>query len=112
MNMATSEDVETQQKGLVGIFYQMNPSTRVMFETEERAMIRRIINCIPLRYSGCHMCLPDSPVFSFVKAVGLAAAGPAIRKRFRFHFGTCFRGCSIFLGRHQPSSHINECQRG
>jgi hypothetical protein len=81
------EDVETQRKGSVGVFYQSNPMTKVLSSGEERDMFRRLLSCLPMRYSGCHVCLPNSPLFSFVKAVGLAAVGPAIRARTRFHKG-------------------------
>jgi hypothetical protein len=88
MNMALIEDdIETQQKGTVAIFYQSNPLTKILQNREERAMVRRLLSCIPMRFSGCHICLPDSPLFSLVKAVGLAAADPPIRARFRFHKG-------------------------
>jgi hypothetical protein len=88
MNMALIEDdAETQQKGTVCIVYQSNPLTKILQNREERAMVRRLLSCIPMRFSGCHMCLPDSLLFSLVKPVVLAAAVPSIRTRFRFHKG-------------------------
>jgi hypothetical protein len=88
MGMAiVDEDVETQQKGTVGVFYQSNVMTKVLSSREERAMVRCLLSCLPMRFSSCHVCLPDSPLFSIVKAVGLAMGGPDIRARTRFHLG-------------------------
>jgi hypothetical protein len=81
------EDVETQRKGTVGVLYQSNPMTKVLSSGEERGMFRHVLSCLPTRYSGCHVCLPNSPLFSVVRAVGLAAAGPVIRAIIRFHKG-------------------------
>jgi hypothetical protein len=88
MSMAlVEEDVETQQKGTVAIFYQCNPLTKVLSRSEERAMVRRLLSGLPMRFSSCHVCLPNSPLLSLVKAMVLATVDTAKRARTRFHKG-------------------------
>jgi hypothetical protein len=85
--MAAAEDVETQQKGFAGIYYQSNPQSKLLSSSSEREEARRIHRFFPIRVSSFHVCLPDSPAFSFVKAVAMAATTPEVRTRMRFHIG-------------------------
>jgi hypothetical protein len=85
--MAAAEDVETQQKGLVVINYQLNPFSRIFANKSEREEARRTMSCFPIRVSAIHLCLPDNPAFSVIRAVVMASATPEVRTRMRFHSG-------------------------
>jgi hypothetical protein len=85
--MAAAGDVETQQKGMVGVFYQSNQSARTFDTISDRVETRRTFSCIPLRVSAVHVCVPDSPAFSLIKAVAMASVAPEVRLRMRFHSG-------------------------
>jgi hypothetical protein len=85
--MAVAEDVETQQKGCVLVFFQSNPMTRVFSARSEREESRRNMSVFPIRVSAIHTCLPDNPAFSLIKAAVMASLNPEIRTRMRFHSG-------------------------
>jgi hypothetical protein len=85
--MAVAEDVETQQKGCVLVFYQSNPSIRVFSTRSLREETRQTLSVFPIRVCALHTCLPDNPAFSLVKAAVMASSTPEVRTRLRFHSG-------------------------
>lgn len=85
--MAVAEDVATQRMGCAGIIFLLNPSTMLLANSDERAMLRRADSCVPIRTSAAHMCIPDTPVSSIFKALALATTIPSVRARYRFHKG-------------------------
>jgi hypothetical protein len=80
-------DVETQQKGLVILFFQQNLSTQLFASRTQREVSRQMLNVFPIRISSMHICLPNNPAFSFIKSAAMAAAPPEVRARMRFHLG-------------------------
>jgi hypothetical protein len=91
--MAAAEDVETQQKGMCAIFYQSNPLSRIFATSSDRANSREYMSVYPIRVTAFHVCLPNNPGFSFIKAVAMACATPEVRARMRFHLGGCRPVC-------------------
>jgi hypothetical protein len=87
MMAAVENDVETQQKGCVLVFYLSSPLTWAFPTHSDREKSRRILIVFPLRVSAFHICLPDNPAFSLLKAAVMASIAPEARTRMRFHSG-------------------------
>jgi hypothetical protein len=85
--MAGGEDIETQQKGFCGVFYQSNPSAMTFKSRSDRDLMRRTLLWYPVRFSAMHVCLPNHPAFSVVKTLAMASASLEVRARMRFHTG-------------------------
>jgi hypothetical protein len=82
------EDVETQQRGLISIFWPQNHNFPAKREAEEG---ERIFAAVPYRSTALHQCLPDTPASRLVKAVVILALGVEARTRMKFHSGTILR---------------------
>lgn len=82
------EDEETQKKGCVFVVFHPSPGTQVCASAEERLFVQRLMESIPVRVSGIHVCLQDDALSKVIKAVFLLAIGPTGRARTRVHTGT------------------------
>lgn len=91
-----SEDVETQQKGLVSIFW---PETHTMPDKREVEEAERVFAAVPIRITALHQCLPDTPAARLVKAVVAISLDVETRTRMKFHSGkrVCFDFLDLFL---------------
>jgi hypothetical protein len=79
------EDVETQRRGLVVIFW---PSINtVIMERNWVENGQKTVQGFPLRGVALHMCLANTFAFRMLKAqIGLAIP-KEVRRRFQFHLG-------------------------
>jgi hypothetical protein len=79
------EDVETQRRGLVVIFW---PSINtVILDRNWVENGQKTVQGFPLRGVALHMCLANTLAFRMLKAqIGLAIPKD-VRRRFQFHLG-------------------------
>lgn len=78
-------DEETQKRGMVGIFYQMG---RMGHEPDVELFQHapNSLHWLPVRFSGCHMCIND-PIVCALVHMALRLAGRNFRARYRLHEG-------------------------
>ena len=88
------EDVETQQKGLISVFW---PETHNFPDKREAEEAERIFAAVPIRITALHQCLPDSPAARLVKAVISLSLDVETRTRMKFHSGACLFDCTFFF---------------
>mmetsp|Transcript_10957 Transcript_10957/g.19680 ORF Transcript_10957/g.19680 Transcript_10957/m.19680 type:complete len:550 (-) Transcript_10957:1047-2696(-) len=86
--MCVAEDIESQRRGLVAIFFQLSPNTKICTDTQERDFVLRFFEATPLRISAVHVCIPDDSISQMIKNLFLLAIGPERRARSRFHAGS------------------------
>mmetsp|Transcript_26054 Transcript_26054/g.45910 ORF Transcript_26054/g.45910 Transcript_26054/m.45910 type:complete len:525 (+) Transcript_26054:102-1676(+) len=79
-----AEDIMTQRDGLVFVMRPALELNVMMAERESVKMGKRLVAASPTRYSGFHICLPDEPVYQFLKQVCVSTLG-AFRKFIRVH---------------------------
>ena len=79
-----AEDVETQQRGLVSVFWPQHHNFPDKREVEEA---ERVFEAVPSRITALHQCLPDTPAARLVKAVVSLSLDLESRTRMKFHSG-------------------------
>ncbi len=83
-----SDDVETQRKGMVIIYF---PTSRFdsmsINEPEARQYLRAITASAAVRISAIHVCLPDSPLYRFIGALYKVVFPKDLAVRIRIHTG-------------------------
>jgi hypothetical protein len=84
--LAAAEDEETQIRGMVAIAYFMG-NTASEFNPSLIARLPGILEWVPLRFSGLHVCFED-PRLGFFKSLLTLSVGQARRARLRIHHGT------------------------
>eukprot|EP00934_Nitzschia_sp_Nitz4_P004381 Nitzschia sp. Nitz4//scaffold37_size175936//76394//78142//NITZ4_002045-RA/size175936-processed-gene-0.46-mRNA-1//1//CDS//3329549785//4371//frame0 len=100
MMMALSEDLETQQKGMISIFYAVNKTPQD--EAWNLDNIRRLCamnRALPLRLEALHSCYSNLHWQPIVSAIKLAV-GSFTRLRAREHFhapAESYRDCMLSL---------------
>jgi hypothetical protein len=80
-----AEDVESQRLGGVFIMFLHH---LYFGDLDYNRMICRMMASVPIRFTGFHLCYPDTPQFKAARAMALLMMGAANRSRVRFHFGT------------------------
>jgi hypothetical protein len=104
-----SEDVETQQKGLVVLMFP-GDSARETFLRLPRAQVIsdsiRMQSSFPHRFAAAHACLPDAPLFSIWRAIAAVASTDEVRVRIRFSVGRNVQSRYQLLGYGIPVSTI------
>jgi hypothetical protein len=84
-----AQDEETQMKGCVGIFMNMNPFRRPVELAATFSLTNLILNLAPVRYVGYHFCSADSQQSAISKLESIFSSAPQSgRVRFRYHSGT------------------------
>eukprot|EP00980_Cylindrotheca_fusiformis_P003722 scaffold824_cov129-Cylindrotheca_fusiformis.AAC.2 len=78
-------DRETQMKGLILVLF--NVGTSGSFDPQLLYHVREMVQCIPSRYSGFHICY-DNPMRRPVISLVIAALDRFITARCRSHYGT------------------------
>jgi hypothetical protein len=78
-----SEDVETQQRGLISLYWpedhHLFPDKREVQEAE------RVFAALPIRVAALHQCIPNTAVFQLTKAVIMLSLGVETTTRMKFH---------------------------
>jgi len=103
--MSFLEDVETQQKGVVGISWWHNVSVDDFII---RKKVHERVNCVPMRLGAFHCCIPSevrsgrvgkkvkdsdssggvsSGMAHVIRAMAILSVGPNVRPYLRFHTG-------------------------
>ena len=85
-----AEDVTTQRLGVVSLAsFTRGVEAFMRKEAHEcTRLIKRFFAAVPLRWSAAHLCIPDDPMFHFVKATLLFILGMNGRRMLRIHTGT------------------------
>ena len=84
LSCCIAEDEETQKRGAVGLFYF---STTFEFARDLQQRKARMMEFLPLKYGGAHVCSNDKRLLA-LKALLMLAIGPQSRARLRIHEGT------------------------
>jgi hypothetical protein len=84
--MNAMEDVETQKKGLVFIYYDFSYPSQI--EAEFTVMALKFIQTVPLRTAALHFCATQQHLASQIVSFVRFAMGRAGRLRFRAHQGS------------------------
>ena len=94
------DDAESQQKGLVIVVWPgTTASSRVSLpDRREHLMTKRIFESVPFRLVGIHLCLPDTPVYRFIRSVMTLGIGSNNRVRTLFHNGERTEILYILMG--------------
>ncbi|KAG7367949.1 hypothetical protein IV203_030692 [Nitzschia inconspicua] len=85
-----SEDIETQQKGVVGIAELREEVFADLTNSETRSAYKAVLDSLPVRFSAVHLILnfPDSPIYRLIKsAVILGLFGSDERVRTKCYDG-------------------------
>jgi hypothetical protein len=85
MFWVSSEEVETQRKGLVVINWP-NSDVPLFPERKEPVLGQQAMQAVPMRVAALHMCLPDKVAYRLVKA-NIALIMGDERKRIKIHLG-------------------------
>ena len=83
------DDTESQRKGLIIVAWP-GTSAASQFslpDRREHLMANRIFQSIPFRLVGMHFCLPDTPVYRFIRSVLTLGLGSNNRVRTQIHNG-------------------------
>jgi hypothetical protein len=81
--LAMAEDEETQRRGTVGMFYF---SATLEFARDLQQRKAKLMDWIPLRQIGAHVCSNDRSLLA-LKAFLMLAIGKDRRARLRIHEG-------------------------
>lgn len=84
---ACAEDLETQRKGIVSCVWPEGTNSLILSDPTERKAVRHMLDCVPLRVSAAHICLPTEPKSQLLLALLLLALPKAERARTRMHLG-------------------------
>lgn len=97
--MAT--DIETQQKGVVGIAWVGgdNDDDGNDKPTPEKSLYERVVvrsgrgveEGIPVRVVALHMCFPDAAFWRLIRAFYVCIVPQEYLPRIKFHFGRSYR---------------------
>jgi hypothetical protein len=77
-----SEDVETQQRGLISLFW---PEEHNFPDKREALEAERVFAAVPIRITALHQCTPNTAVFQLTKAVIILSLDVETRTRMKFH---------------------------
>jgi hypothetical protein len=77
-----SEDVETQQRGLISLYW---PEVHNFPDKREVQEAERVFAAVPIRNTAMHHCFPNTAVFQLTKAVIILSLGVETTTRMKFH---------------------------
>ena len=84
-----ADDETTQINGAASIvFFSPNEKIVVKYDYTEHQILRKFTSCAPVRYTALHFCMPNEPIFNFLKTVINALIRPEMRASSRFHRGS------------------------
>jgi hypothetical protein len=85
-----TEDVETQQKGLVALMFPGDNATETFFRLPDIQIVNdtiRMQKSCPYRFAAVHGCFPDAPIFHMLRAFVATASTDDFRVRMRLSYG-------------------------
>ena len=85
--MVASEDVETQRKGCVGVFYAVD-APNVRYELGFLKRNNEIMEGMPLRFDAIHMCHNNYLAWGGIIAMFQIMSALTNTMRLRVHYGT------------------------
>lgn len=86
---AISDDETTQINGATSlVFFSLNEKSVIKYDKVEQRIIRKMTNCVPVRYTAMHFCMPNEPIYNFFKTIVHALIRPEMRASARFHTGS------------------------
>jgi len=86
--MAASEDLESQQKGVVFIVWPgSSSSARNIPSQSDRELHKKCNAAAPIRVAAVHFCYPDEPFFHILRSVMAMTMSITYRLRLKFHVG-------------------------
>lgn len=83
-------DIDTQRHGAVGIFVadKQHMERYQGGSADYRSDLSELMKCAPVRWSAMHVCLPEGPLFSMLKALlVIVLVGTNERLRIKFYSG-------------------------
>jgi len=84
-----ADDETTQINGATLVtFFSFNEKSVIKYDRSEQHIIKKMVTCTPIRYSAMHFCMPDEPVYYFLKTVVHSLIQPEMRATTRFHTGS------------------------
>jgi hypothetical protein len=87
--VAISDDQTTQINGAtILVFFSLNEKSVIKYDKCEHRIIRKMTNCMPVRYTAMHFCMPNESVYNFFKSWVYALIRPEMRASTRFHTGS------------------------
>jgi hypothetical protein len=88
---AMAEDVETQKKGQVSIYFYGSEDLLTLSREKDNELFKTLVEGIPVRYTACHICLSSGSsglALALARAfVYFAVATKDRRPRIKFHNG-------------------------
>jgi hypothetical protein len=90
--MAASNDVETQQKGVVFLVWptinkEGTTISQMIPNQTDRKLHIKCNEAAPIRICAVHFCFPNTPVFHLLRSVMTMTLGVSYRNRLKFHVG-------------------------
>ena len=86
--MSASEDVESQQKGVVFLVWPgPTDGMRQIPNQTDRTLHDKCNAASPIRIAAVHFCLPNTPFFHLLRSIMAMTLGKAYRLRLKFHVG-------------------------
>mmetsp|Transcript_27321 Transcript_27321/g.48345 ORF Transcript_27321/g.48345 Transcript_27321/m.48345 type:complete len:524 (+) Transcript_27321:363-1934(+) len=83
-----AEDVETQQRGVISIFWPSFEAAHKFPDKREATEAERVFGAIPTRMTALHQCTPDTPAYKLMQAVVILTLSVESRTRMKFHTAT------------------------
>jgi hypothetical protein len=84
-----SEDEATQKKGMVSLLWISMETATPHMQRRQRNLkfFKNYFESAPLRYSAVHFCMPNDPMFQFLKSLFLTVLPKEQRAMTRVHSG-------------------------
>jgi hypothetical protein len=83
-----SDDIDTQRKGIVVIYFPTSSfDSMAINDPEARQDLRSIFASVALRTTAIHVCLPDSPLYRFIGVIFKVVFPVDLAVRIRIHTG-------------------------
>jgi hypothetical protein len=83
-----SDDEETQKLGCVLVVFLHNMTIDLVNDATDKQYMQRVSNCIPVRKSAVHMCLPPSPFYHAIQGMYKLLSSVQERTQTRIHVGS------------------------
>eukprot|EP00535_Pseudo-nitzschia_heimii_P003210 CAMPEP_0197176676 /NCGR_PEP_ID=MMETSP1423-20130617/2519_1 /TAXON_ID=476441 /ORGANISM="Pseudo-nitzschia heimii, Strain UNC1101" /LENGTH=501 /DNA_ID=CAMNT_0042626077 /DNA_START=326 /DNA_END=1831 /DNA_ORIENTATION=- len=86
--MAVSEDVESQQKGVVFLVWPgSNPSFKSIPNQKDRTLHMKCNTAAPIRIAAVHFCFPNETFYHLLRSIYAMTLSLSYRLRLKFHVG-------------------------